>query len=121
MAAGIATLRLLGEPGVYEQLEARGAQLEAGILANAKEFGIPLTINRVGSMVCPFFTEGPVTNYDSAKSADLARFNTYFSGMLDAGVSLPPSQFEGMFISLAHTEEHIAQTIAANREVFKTL
>jgi glutamate-1-semialdehyde 2,1-aminomutase len=121
MAAGIATLRLLGEPGVYEQLEARGAQLEAGILANAKEFGIPLTINRVGSMVCPFFTEGPVTNYDSAKAADLARFNTYFSGMLDAGVSLPPSQFEGMFISLAHTEEHIAQTIAANREVFKTL
>lgn len=121
MAAGHMTLHILGKPGVYEQLEQRGAQLEQGLRANADEFGIPLTINRVGSMVCPFFTNEAVINYDTAKTSDLALFNRYFAKMLDEGISLPPSQFEGMFISLAHTEEQIEQTIEANRKVFSQL
>lgn len=121
MAAGHMTLQLLGQPGVYEQLEQRGARLEQGLRANADEFGIPLTINRVGSMVCPFFTNEAVINYDTAKTSDLALFNRYFAKMLDEGISLPPSQFEGMFISLAHTEEQIEQTIEANRKVFSQL
>lgn len=121
MAAGHMTLHILGQPGVYEQLEQRGARLEQGLRANADEYGIPLTINRVGSMVCPFFTNETVINYDTAKTSDLALFNRYFAKMLDEGISLPPSQFEGMFISLAHTEEQIEQTIEANRKVFSQL
>jgi glutamate-1-semialdehyde 2,1-aminomutase len=121
MVAGLTTLQILGEPGVYEQLERNGARLEQGLRANADEFGIPMSINRVGSMVCPFFTNEKVINYETAKTSDLALFNRYFAGMLAQGVSLPPSQFEGMFVSLAHTEAQIEQTIEANRNVFKQL
>lgn len=121
MAAGYTTLKLLGEPGVYEQLERRSARLEEGFAANARELGVPLTINRVGSMVCPFFTDQPVTDYETAKRSDLQRFNRYFAAMLDLGVSLPPSQFEGMFVSTAHSEEDIEATIEAQREALKRL
>lgn len=120
MAAGYATLSLL-TPAVYEQLEASAARLEAGFKRNAEEAGIPLTINRIGSMVCPFFTEGPVTNYETAKQSDTARFNRYFAAMLDQGISVAPSPFEGMFVSAAHSEADIEETIAANGEAFKKL
>lgn len=121
MAAGYTTLKLLGEPGVYEELERKSARLEAGFRANAAEFGIPATINRVGSMVCPFFTDQPVINYATAKTSDLQRFNRYFAAMLDHGVSVAPSQFEGMFVSQAHTDEDIEATIAAHRKALKQL
>lgn len=120
MAAGYTTLKLL-TPDVYEQLEERGARLQAGFERNAKEFGIPLTINRIGSMVCPFFTNTPVVNFDTAKSSDLDRFRRYFAAMVQEGVSVPPSQFEGMFISAAHTVEDIDATIEANYNAFKSL
>jgi len=120
MAAGYTTLKLL-TPAVYDQLEERGARLQAGFERNAKEFGIPLTINRIGSMVCPFFTDVPVVNFDTAKTSDLARFNRYFAAMVQEGVSVPPSQFEGMFISAAHTTEDIDATIEANYNAFKSL
>src|SRR5690606_25813286 len=102
MAAGYTTLKLLGAPGVYETLERRSARLAEGFAANSAERGIPSTINRVGSMVCPFFTDANVVNYATAKTSDLAMFNRYFAAMLDLGVSIAPSQFEGMFVSLAH-------------------
>lgn len=121
MAAGFATLSLLGEPNVYEELERKSARLEAGFAANAAEFGIASTINRVGSMVCPFFTETAVTNYDTAKTSDLGRFNSYFGHLLDLGVSVAPSQFEGMFVSTVHTDEDIETTIGAHREALKRL
>lgn len=121
MAAGYATLKLLGEPGAYEKLEKLSARLEEGFAANSREFGVPVTINRVGSMVCPFFTDEPVTNYAAAKSSDLKLFNRYYAAMLDQGVCVAPSQFEGMFVSLAHTEEDIEQTIGAHREAMKRL
>lgn len=114
MAAGYTTLRLLGETGVYEQLELRAAMLADGMQHNANKHGISLTINRVGSMVGPFFTDRPVTNYESAVASDEALFRTYFALMLDLGISIAPSPYEGMFVSTAHTDEDIERTIAAH-------
>lgn len=121
MAAGFATLTLLGEPNAYEELERKSAKLEAGFAGNAAEFGVASTINRVGSMICPFFTEQAVTNYDTAKTSDLAKFNAYFGHLLDLGVSVAPSQFEGMFVSTVHSDEDIEATIDAHREALKRL
>jgi glutamate-1-semialdehyde 2,1-aminomutase len=121
MIAGYTTLRLLGEPGVYEELERKSSKLEEGFAQNAREAGIPCTINRVGSMVCPFFTDQKVINYETAKTSDLNRFTSYFARMLDYGVSVAPSQFEGMFVSLAHKDEDIDATIEANRQALKRL
>ncbi len=121
MAAGYTTLKLLGEPGVYEELERKSAKLEEGFTRNAKELGIASTINRVGSMICPFFTDQKVIDYETAKTSDLNRFNRYFAALLDLGVSIAPSQFEGMFVSTAHTDEDIDQTIAAHYEALKQL
>ncbi|WP_163881410.1 glutamate-1-semialdehyde 2,1-aminomutase [Paenibacillus favisporus] len=120
MAAGYTTLKLL-TPAVYDQLEERAARLEAGFVKNAKELGIPVTINRVGSMVCPFFTEGPVVNYDTAKTSDIQRFTKYFGNLIEEGVSVAPSQFEGMFVSAAHSIEDIDATIEANYNALKQL
>ncbi|WP_195576349.1 glutamate-1-semialdehyde 2,1-aminomutase [Paenibacillus sp. 1001270B_150601_E10] len=120
MVAGFTTLSLL-TPEVYENLEAKSAKLQAGIEDNAKRLGIPAVVNRVGSMVCPFFTDQAVTNYDTAKSSNLEHFKSYFGSMLNQGVSVAPSQFEGMFVSNAHTDEDIELTIAANYEALKQL
>ncbi|WP_054942717.1 glutamate-1-semialdehyde 2,1-aminomutase [Paenibacillus ihuae] len=120
MAAGYSTLKLLTEE-VYDRLETLGARLEAGLKRNSQETGIPLTVNRVGSMVCPFFTEGPVYNFETAKTSDLNRFRTYFGKMLDQGISVPPSQFEGMFVSGVHTEQDIDDTIEAHYQALKSL
>ncbi|MGF9912239.1 glutamate-1-semialdehyde 2,1-aminomutase [Paenibacillus ehimensis] len=121
MAAGYATLKLLGAPGVYEELERKSARLEAGFLQNARELGVPMTINRIASMVCPFFTDQQVTNYETAKQSDLNKFNRYFGLLLDYGVSIPPSQFEGMFVSAAHSDDDIEATIEAHYQALKQL
>ncbi len=118
MAAGYTTLSLLGRPGVYEELERKSAKLEEGFLRNARELGVPSTINRVGSMICPFFTERKVVDYETAKTSDLTMFNRYFANLLDHGVSIAPSQFEGMFVSNAHSDADIEATIEAH---FKAL
>lgn len=120
MVAGYTTLQLL-QPDVYERLERLSARLQSGFERNARELGVPCTINRVGSMVCPFFTDIHVFNYDTAKTSDLNRFRAYFAGMLDAGVSLAPSQYEGMFVSAAHSEEDIDATIEAHYYALKNL
>ncbi|WP_442951135.1 glutamate-1-semialdehyde 2,1-aminomutase [Paenibacillus sp. 481] len=120
MIAGFTTLSLL-TPEVYEDLERKSARLEAGLLKNAQELGIATTVNRVGSMVCPFFTDQVVTNYDTARLSDLNRFNQYFKHMLDHGVSVPPSQFEGMFVSAVHSDEDIEKTIEAHYQALKKL
>jgi glutamate-1-semialdehyde 2,1-aminomutase len=112
VAAGLAMLRhLKRHPDIYDRLEARGAELCA-----AAPPGI--TVNRVGSMFTFFFTSGPVTDYESAKRSDTARFGRFFRAMLERGVYLAPSQFEAAFISAAHTEEDIRQTVAAAHEAF---
>jgi glutamate-1-semialdehyde 2,1-aminomutase len=114
-------LSLLGKPGVYEELERKSARLEAGFMKNAAELGIASTINRVGSMVCPFFTERQVVNYETAKTSDLNRFRAYFGHLLDLGISVAPSQFEGMFVSAVHSDDDIEQTINAHYEALKKL
>lgn len=121
MAAGYTTLKLLEQPGIYEKLERQSARLEQGFLSNAQELGVPSTINRIGSMVCPFFTDTKVINYDTAKTSDLSRFNRYFGLMLDRGVSVAPSQFEGMFVSAVHTDEDIETTISAHYQSLQKL
>jgi glutamate-1-semialdehyde 2,1-aminomutase len=120
MAAGLATLREL-QREVYEELEQKAARLEEGFRQNAEEAGIPHQINRVGSMITLFFTEKPVINYEGARSSDAKRFARYFRLMLEQGIFVPPSQFEGMFISAAHSMEDIERTIEANRNALKRL
>lgn len=120
MIAGFTTLSLL-TPEVYERLEQLSAKLQAGLEANAKEAGIPSIINRVGSMVCPFFTNEQVVNYDTAKSSDLDLFRRYFAAMVHEGINIAPSQFEGMFVSGVHSEEDIDSTIEAHRRALQKL
>ncbi len=104
VAAGLATLRALREDrGAYERLERLGAQLEAGFRRAADKAGLPVTVNRVGSMLTGFFTDGPVRNYADARRADTARYGRFFHALLERGVYLAPSQFEAAFVSLAHT------------------
>ncbi|MET3208273.1 UNVERIFIED_CONTAM: glutamate-1-semialdehyde 2,1-aminomutase [Paenibacillus sp. PvR008] len=120
MAAGYSTLKLL-TPEVYDRLEERAARLQAGFERNARELGIPVTINRVGSMVCPFFTEEKVVNFDTAKTSNQDHFRRYFTELVNEGVSVAPSQFEGMFVSGVHTVEDIDATIEANYRALKRL
>lgn len=120
MAAGYTTLQLL-TPAVYEQLEQQSMKLEQGFKSNAAKHGIAATINRVGSMVCPFFTDQKVVDYETAKTSNLEQFKAYFSSMLDLGVSVAPSQFEGMFVSAVHSDKDIEATIAAHNEALGRL
>ncbi|GGD54522.1 glutamate-1-semialdehyde 2,1-aminomutase [Paenibacillus nasutitermitis] len=120
MAAGFTTLSLL-TPDKYEHLERMAVKLQKGFESNTRKHGIPSTINRVGSMVCPFFTDTHVINYETAKTSDLQRFKVYFAAMLNLGVSVAPSQFEGMFVSAVHDEAAIDATIAAHDEALRRL
>ncbi len=121
VTAGIATLQLLRQPGVYDALEQKSSRLEQGLRQAAAEAGLELTFNRVGSMLCTFFTCQPVTDYDSAAKSDTKQFAKFFAGMLRKGVYLAPSQFEAAFMSLAHSDEQIDHTIEAARAVFKEI
>ena len=121
VTAGIETLKLLKKPGVYRQLEERGRFLSEGLLEAARELGVGVTLNRVGSMMTLFFTPGPVTDYASAKKSDTLAFARFFRAMLEEGIYLPPSQFEAAFLSTAHTSADIAKTVRAARSAFKKL
>ena len=121
VSAGLKTLEILRRPSTYERLEELGALLEAGLLKAAKDAGIPACINRVGSMQTLFFSEGPIRNYDDAKGCDTERFSKYFRAMRERGIFLPPSQFEAMFLSLAHGEDEVAEIVAAARESMASL
>jgi glutamate-1-semialdehyde 2,1-aminomutase len=121
MAAGITALRELQKPHAYEKLEESGAMLEEGMKAAARNANIPVQFNRIGSMFCAYFTQVPVYNLADAMTCDRERFARFFHGMLDRGVYLAPSQFEAGFISLAHSEEQIQQTVNAASEVMRSL
>jgi glutamate-1-semialdehyde 2,1-aminomutase len=116
MAAGMKAMEILGRPGTYERLEQLGKRLGDGLLAAARAANVPACMNRVGSMLTLFFCAGPVTDYATAKQADTARFGTFFRAMRDRGIFLPPSQFEAMFVSLAHTDEDIDQIVDAAKQ-----
>jgi glutamate-1-semialdehyde 2,1-aminomutase len=124
MAGGIATLEILAEPGSYETLEERAALLAKGLADAADAAGVPLTINRVGSMLTPFFVKSPgapVRNYAEATASDTAAYAVFFHAMLSRGVMLAPSQYEAMFVSLVHTQDAIEQTIAAAKKALEAV
>jgi glutamate-1-semialdehyde 2,1-aminomutase len=123
MAAGLATLDALkaDDFAAYKQLETMSQKLEMGLAQAAEAAGVPLTITRVGSMVCPFFVSESgkrVVNYDDATACRTDRFAAFFRTMLDEGVVLPPAQFEAWFVGTAHDEEAIDKTIAAASRAF---
>ena len=117
MAAGLATLELVSAPDFHAQLAARTRRLCDGLVAAAREAGIPLTANSVGGMFGLFFTGETVTTYAQAVACDVERFKAFFHGMLAEGVYLAPSAFEAGFLSAAHSEEDIKATVAATRRV----
>lgn len=119
VTAGIATLEVMGQPGVYEELEQKSSELARGLEESAREAGIEVSFNRAGSMLCCFFTGQGVCNYDTACSSNTARYAAYFQSMLDQGVYLAPSQFEAAFVSLAHSRAEIDQTVGASRAAFR--
>ncbi len=121
VAAGLETLRKLKKPGVYKELERKSKIVAEGLGEAAKAAKIPYYQTRVGSMLGGFFTEGPVTNFASAKKSNTARYAKFFHGMLEKGVYVAPSQFEAMLLSTAHSTSHIKQTISAAQQAFKRL
>ncbi len=121
MAAGLATLTLLAEPGVYELLEARGAQLAGGLGAAAAAAGVEVAVNRVGSLMTVFFQRGPVTDYASALRSDTRAFGVFFRAMLEGGVYLPPSQFEAAMVSTALTKADVERVIEVARGAFASV
>ena len=120
MAAGLATVRHLREhPEIYRQLETQAAALADGVLAKAKQHGVALTANRVGSMLTWFFQPGQVTDWDSASKSDTQAFAGFYRAMLDRGIYLPPSQYEALFVSAAHTDGDIGRTVEAAGHAFE--
>jgi len=122
MAAGMATVAYLRDHAaeVYPQLEAAAKAASEGVAAEAALAGVPVTLNRVGSMWTWFFTAHPVADYDQAATSDTAAFGRFHRAMLDAGVWLPPSQFEAMFLGTAHGPAEVEATIAAAKGAFAT-
>lgn len=120
MSAGLATISHL-KPETYDYFTKLGDQLEAGFREAAETYNIPHTVNRAGSMIGYFLTNENVINFETAKTSDLQLFAEYYGLMANEGIFLPPSQFEGVFVSTEHTEEHIAKTVQAFQKVFKQL
>jgi glutamate-1-semialdehyde 2,1-aminomutase len=121
VAAGVKTLEILRRPGLYARLERLSAQLAEGLTAEASRAGVTLTLNRVGSMLTAFFASGPITDYSSAKTSNTSFFGRFFHSLLEAGVYLPPAQFEAAFVSAVHTETDIRQTVEAAAKAFAVL
>ncbi len=120
MTAGLETLKQLTRES-YKEFQRKADRLEEGLSGAAKEYEIPHTINRAGSMIGFFFTNEEVTNYEKAKSSNLEFFASYYRTMANEGVFLPPSQFEGLFLSTAHSDEDLDLTIKAARKAFSLL
>jgi glutamate-1-semialdehyde 2,1-aminomutase len=120
MTAGYETLSQL-TPETYKEFEKKANVLEAGLKAAASKHDIPITVNRAGSMIGFFFTNEEVINYETAKTSNLDYFSAYYREMANQGVFLPPSQFEGLFLSTSHSDEDIEKTIAAAEVAFSKL
>lgn len=120
MSAGLATLDLIRDDVLWQEMEARGRQLDAGIESAAKKAGVPIQQTRVGTMRTTFFSEMKPVDWNTVKVADKVRFGKFFQKMLENGVYLAPSQFEAGFLSIVHNENIIAATIEAAEKAFKT-
>jgi glutamate-1-semialdehyde 2,1-aminomutase len=121
MTAGIETLKILREPGVFDDLVARTQRLCAGIGEAARSAGVPVFQTQVGTMFCTYFTQGPVTNWATASQSDTERFGRFFQAMLEERVYVAPSQFEAGFMSTAHSDDVIEMTIEAAGRAFKAV
>ena len=121
MAAGIATLKQLKTPGFYENLNAQAESLITGLTSLAEKAHIPVSCARSGAMLGMFFTDQPVKSFADAKTSNLKRFSLYYKGMLEKGIYLAPSQFEAFFLSAAHDDKAIKQTLSAAETVFAHL
>jgi glutamate-1-semialdehyde 2,1-aminomutase len=113
VAAGLKTLEILRRPGIYERLDSLTSKLTTGMAAEAARPGVPLSINRVGSMFTAFLNPNPVRDYTTARKSDTAAYGLFFRSLLEAGVYFPPSQFEAAFVSTAHSEGDVSQTVQA--------
>lgn len=121
MAAGLATLDILQQAGTYEQLEAAGAKLEAGLIDAASKHDVPLTVNRVGSMIGVYLPDAhgtAIDNFDAVVATDAERFATFFHALLEQKVMVPPSRFEAWFLGLAHDDETLDATVEAAEVAF---
>jgi len=123
MAAGYATVKHLSDhrKEIYPKLEKLSGEVVAGVMVAAKEAGVTVCANRVGSMFTWFFTEGPVTDWTSASKSDVEAFGRFFHGMLDAGVYLPPAQYESAFLGAAHSDEDVQKTVVAAKKSFASI
>jgi glutamate-1-semialdehyde 2,1-aminomutase len=121
MRAGLATLPKLEASGFYEAVNSRTERLAEGLRAGLKESGVEGVVNVAGSLLTIFFAKGPIRNYSDAKKSDAAQFAKFFQAMLARGIFLPPSQYEALFVSAAHTDTDIDQTIRAAHDSFQTL
>lgn len=120
MTAGYETLKQL-TPETYKEFRRKAGILEEGIMKAAEKYGIPATVNRAGSMIGFFFTNEKVVDYETAKTSNLEYFAAYYREMANEGIFLPPSQFEGLFLSTAHSDEDIQKTVAAIDKAFSKL
>lgn len=121
MTAGIEALKLLSQPEVYSQLEAKSSLLERGLLQAANRAGINIQVSRVGSILTAFFTRKPVTDYETACRTNTELYARFFHQMLSLGIYLPPSQFEATFTSMAHSDDDIQATVDAADRAFSSL
>ena len=113
MAAGLATLEVLARPGIWERAEAFAASVADAIARRAGEAGVPVVVQRVGTMLTPFFTDAPVRDFAAARGTDRAGYNAFFHSLLEGGVYLPPSAFEAAFTSAVHGDAELAAIEAA--------
>jgi glutamate-1-semialdehyde 2,1-aminomutase len=122
MAAGVAALSHIKEhPELYDDLEKKSSYLENGFKENLKSIGKNYAMNRIGSMMCMFFTEEPVEDFNSAVKSNTELYGKYYHQMLQRGIYLAPAQFEALFVSTAHSNEDLDKTIAAHRESLTSL
>lgn len=118
MAAGLAVLHELEKGNIYQELNQKGQTLAEGLRQTAASAGVDVCVNQLGSLLTVFFTKGTVDNYQAAKASDTTKYKAFFQSMLHQGVHLPPAQFEAMFISTAHTDDDINETIEASEIAF---
>jgi glutamate-1-semialdehyde 2,1-aminomutase len=121
MTAGIETLKILSKKGIYAKLEQRASLLAKGLIEASRKAGTRTRLYRAGTMFCSYFTDTDVIDYRTAKTADTEKFARFFAAMLKRGIYLAPSQFEAGFLSLAHSEKDIEQTVRAAYESFKEI
>ena len=121
MAAGLATVRLLQNKDIYQELEEKGRMLFSGLEEAARSAGLKIVVNRVGSMGSIFFTEEPVRDFASAKTSNGEMFKAYYVNMLEQGIYLAPSAFEASFVSTAHDGESIQKTIRCAEKSFSNI